>query len=171
VANPTEGPFDPAAPLPQSGDPEILPRGEVTRPSKERMPFGPSGELLNDGPAVPEDFLQAPDIEGLPWTRKRGEEWTDATFRQATFDFLIDFFRTRSWAYQWTVRERSQSERMSAHKLPPDQYYLVIGIVRKSDGQRFETSAEFPRDKRDAVSARVILDLMAATLDTLQAQA
>jgi len=167
--NPTEGPFGEAAKIPEYGDPEILPKGTVTRPSADRMPFGPSGELLPEGPTLPPDFLLAPDIAGFPWVRKRGDEWTDAVFRSVVFDWLIDYFDTRSWARSWDIRERAASDR-GVNKLPDDQHYLRIGV---SDGasQRFETSATFPVAERDAISARVILDRAAATLDVQQAAA
>jgi hypothetical protein len=167
MANPTDGPFDKAAPSPERGDPEILPRGTVTRPSRERPQYGPSGELLPEGPPLPANFLQAPDIENLPWTRKRGNEWTDADFRQIVFDFLIAFMAARSWARSWDITERANAIRMTAFRLPPDQHYLVLGVTDTS-GQRFETSAPFPRTERDTAGATVILNRMATAIDALQ---
>ncbi len=166
MSNPTEGPFLPAGKSPEFGDPEILPKGEITRPSQERMPFGPSGELLPEGPMLPEDFLLAPDIVDFPWMRKRGDEWTDAAFREIVFDWLIDFFNDRSWPRRWDVRERAAGER-STHRLPDDQHYLVIGVA-DADDQRFETSGNFPVSKRGATAARVILDRLATNLDVQQ---
>jgi hypothetical protein len=167
MSNPTEGPFLPAAPTPQRGDADILPRGTIARPTRERMPFTKSGELIPEGPQLPAGFLRAPDIEGLPWKRKRGNEWTDAAFRQIVFDFLIRFFLDRAWPKNWDVTERATADRMTAFRLPDDQHYLVIGITQ-ADGQRFETSAAFPVARRDVASARVILDRMAAALDALR---
>lgn len=168
--NPTIGPFEHAAPLPKYGDPEILPKGTITRPSHERMPFNRAGgELLPNGPRLPADFLLAPDIKNLPWTRKRGDEWTDAAFRQIVFTFISNYIKTRSWALRWDVRERATSARMSTMRLPPEQEYLVLGFTRGSDKKRFETAAPFPPDRRDAVAARAILDRMAEAIDYLEA--
>ena len=169
MSNPTEGPFAPAAHTPEYGDPEILPKGVVVRPSAERMPFGPSGELLPEGPLLPADFLLAPDLVGLPWTRKRGDEWTDPVFRQIVFEWLIDYFDARSWPIGWTVREWASRERM-AHRLPDDEHYLVVNVVRRADRASFEGVAIFPVALRGAVPARVILDRLAADLDALAAR-
>ena len=158
--------------IPKFCDPEILPKGRIVRPSRERLPYDRAGgALLPEGPELPADFLLAPDIENLPWTRKRGDEWTDAEFRQIAFTFLIDFMKTRTWARRWDVRERATAERMTQFRLPTDDQYLVLGITRGSDKVRFETSAPFRKDRRDEVAARVILDRMAAAIDAQEAAA
>jgi hypothetical protein len=167
MSNPTDGPFDKAAPLPQYGDPEILPKGRIVRPSRERLPFGPSGERIE--PDLPSNFLLAPDIEGLAWTRKRGDEWTDADFRAIVMQWLIEYLGARTWPLRWDVTERATSIRMTQFRLPPEQQYLVLGITRQGDGERFETAMPFPPAKRDETGARELLDQMGAVLDAQEA--
>lgn len=122
---------------------------KIIRPSNERMPFDSSGRLKPEGPGpLPEGFLHAPDIEGLAWTRKRGDEWTTPEFRQLVFNWLILFFRERDWAIKWDVTEKATADR-SAVRLHEDKLYLVFGITRKSDDQRFEVSVIFTSHQRE----------------------
>ena len=138
--------------VPQFGDPEILPRGTVRRPSPERMPFTNSGALKpgGPGPLTEERFTEAPDLAKIPqWTRKRGTEWTTAEFRQLVFTFIIGFFDARDWPGRWDITEVAGSVR-SVNRLPEDRLHLVIGITPKDgQGPRVETAIEFPANARE----------------------
>lgn len=129
---------------PQHGDPEILPRGTIVRPSTERMPFKTNGELKPDGPELPADFMRAPDVAALPWVRRRGDEWTDASFRAAVLAWIADFFSTHAWARRWQVLERATGNRMSRRLDVP---VLVIRMI-EADGTTHEVAQEFPTDER-----------------------
>jgi hypothetical protein len=135
--------------IPRYGDPEILPKGIVRRPSAERMTYDHSGNLTGTtGPLTEERFYEAPDLDKLPqWTRTRGNEWTTAEFRQHVFRWFIKFFATRPWAKQWDVKEVASSQR-NAVRLDESQLHLVIGITR-ADKTRFESAATFPLYARE----------------------
>jgi hypothetical protein len=140
---------------------------KITRPSNERMPFDTSGRLKPEGPGpLPEGFLDAPDIEGFPWTRKRGDEWTTPEFRAGVFAWIATFFADRNWPIAWDVTEKATADR-SAVRLQEDKLYLVIGVQRKSDGERFEVSVIFRADQREynAVAMAEVLAHAAASLD------
>jgi hypothetical protein len=160
--------------IPQFGDPEILPRGTVTRPSKQRMPFTTGGILKADGPGPnPDDFLLAPDIEGLPYTRRPEDAWTTPEFRTILFAFIVSFFDARKeWVAAWDVVEKASAERMSVARLPEDQFHLVIGVEDKS-GKRFEVAVAFAPDARennlDAMQA--VLARAAQSIDVQQQSA
>ncbi len=158
--------------IPTSGDPEILPRGRVVRPSHERQTFTTGGlrKPGGPGPLTEERFYEAPDLAELPqWKRARGEEWTDSAFRQVVFDWMIAFFDDRDWPHIWDITEKAGAERSIA-RLADDKVYLRIGIT-PTDGARVETSITFPGVRGDdpvGVTAR--LDLAAQGLDALFAQ-
>jgi hypothetical protein len=130
--------------IPKFGDPEILPKGTLRRPSAERMIYDKTGRLTGTtGPLTEERFYEADDLTVLPqWIRARGNEWTTKAFRQLVFAWLIKFFQTHPWASQWDVKEVASSER-NAVRLSEDQVHLVIGMTRKPDGKRFETAVMF----------------------------
>lgn len=140
---------------------------KIIRPSTERMPFDTSGRLKEAGPGpLPEGFLHAPDIEGLEWTRRRGDEWTTPEFRQLIFDWLIAFFAARTWPIAWDVTEKATADR-TAVRLQEDKLYLVFGITRKADKQRFEVSVIFTSKQREDNPAEVarVLSGAAQALD------
>jgi hypothetical protein len=153
------------AKIPQYGDPELLPKPTVARPSSLRLPYGPSGELLAEGPALPEDYMLAPDVADLPWKRSRGDEWTDATFRAVVLDWLRAFLRDRSAFGRWRVVEKATAVR--SRRLPPEQHYLVVSVTRRSDGAEFESSVQFPPDKRERAEATALLDKVGAAIDAV----
>jgi hypothetical protein len=129
------------------------------RPSAQRMPFTSSGELKPEGPGpLPEGYQFAPDIEGLPWVRKEGDEWTTAEFRRIVFDWLISFFAARDWPIAWEVIEKARAER-SVNRLDEDKLYLVIAILRKDDKKRYEVAVVFRKNQREEnpEAARIIL--------------
>lgn len=91
---------------PGRGDPEVLPKGVIVRPSSERMPFGPSGDLLPNGPALPADFMDSRDVKHLPWIRERGQEWTTSTQRAEVLAFVSSTFVANPPFRYWEVEER-----------------------------------------------------------------
>jgi hypothetical protein len=158
--------------IPQYGDPEILPRGTVRRPSVERQPFTNSGELKPGGPGpLPEErFYEAPDLEKIPqWERTRGNEWTTAEFRRIVFDWIIAFFDARDWPAKWDVKEVASATR-SVNRLDESRLHLVIGITPK-DGERIETAVMFPLEAREDSPQQVlaVLGQAAAALDAVRA--
>jgi len=157
--------------IPKSGDAEILPKGRVVRPSRERMPFDSGGRLKPEGPGpYPEDFLHAADLEDLPWTRDRGQAWTSPEFRTVVMRWLKDFMRSRPSLIRWDITERSAGFK-TATRLPDDQFYLRIGVterIARGRSVRVETAIAFPvRSRSDAAQVRTLLDLVSGTLDTL----
>jgi len=152
------------------GDPQLLPKPLVEAPSSERQPFDNGGVRKPEGPGpLPAGFLQAPDIKKLPWTRARGEEWTDEPFRDIVKGWLIEVLKARPWLTKWDIVERANAPRQSVYRLPDTEHYLVIGVVRKRDKARFEVSARFPAAQRDVINARAILDYVTAALDAIGA--
>jgi hypothetical protein len=157
--------------IPQYGDPEILPKGTVRRPSVERQPFSHGGRLKPDGPGplTEERFYEAPDLVKLPqWERTRGNEWTTVEFRKIVFGWLIQFFDARDWPGKWDVKEVASAVR-SVARLDDDRLHLVIGITPK-EGERFETAVMFPKHAREDSPENVLAVLGQAevTLDALQ---
>jgi hypothetical protein len=113
------------------------------------MPFTNSGERKPEGPGpLPEGFMHAPDIEGLPWTRRHGDEWTTPEFRQLVFDWIIGFFDSRDWPIKWDVTEKATATR-SINRLDESKVYLIIGVTRKSDNERFEVAVAFRENERE----------------------
>ena len=170
--------------IPKFGDAELNPKPTVTRPSRERMPFGPSresakgvsaGVLKPDGPGpFPDDIFSATDIVGLPWTRRRGDEWTDATFRALVLTFLATFFRARASQrlIGWDVTEIANGARMGSTRLSAKDQYLRFGITRRvgRDGTaRVEVAVPFPPSERVTPRTEVQLALAEGTLDVLLA--
>ncbi len=157
--------------IPQFGDKEILPKGRVVRPSVERMPFDSRGRLKPEGPGPLKEvrFYEAADIDDLPWTRKRGDEWTTADFRRIVFAWIVQFFDNRKdWAGKWDVREVAAAQRSG--RLPEKSLHLVIGITaRGEDPVRIETAAMFPPDSREENPdrANIILKQAEQVLDAL----
>jgi hypothetical protein len=123
---------------PQYGDPEINPRPRIMQPSVERFPFSLSGELLVDGPPLPEGFLRAPDIAKLPWRRKRGDEWTDAAFRAEVLAWLVPVLAARGNP-RWQVTEKASKPRSG--RIREDRHYLVVRIGAAEVAQTFPRSA------------------------------
>jgi hypothetical protein len=163
---------------PSPGDPDLLPKPMVVRPSKERQPYGPdreaaggtrAGVIKAAGPGpFPDDLFTATDIVGLPWTRRRGDEWTDATFRALVFDFIRAFFRDRPDGdlAGWDVEEKATGERGSV-RFSADQHYLRFGITKRirDTTARIEVSMNFPPLTRVSPEAETRLAILAVSLD------
>jgi len=153
--------------IPQYGDPEILPKGTVRRPSPERMPFGSAGQLKPGGPGpLPENFTEQADIDGLPWRRFRGDEWTTPELRALVFSWLVTFFDARSWATAWEVIEKASADRHG--RLRENQWHLVFRVTR-SDNKAFEVAVVFPPDARADAPDRVA-KVLAQAAQALDAQ-
>lgn len=151
------------------GDPDILPKPTIVRPSFERQPFGgrerggaQGGELHPDGLGpFPDDLFTATDLARLPWTRKRGNEWTTAPFRAAVLAWLAAFFRARPEAglIGWDVEEAARGNRQ-ATRMPPARHYLRIGITQRVRGApvRVEVGVDFDFPHRVPEVARLRLE-------------
>ena len=142
----------------------------IVRPSNQRMPFTSSGERKPEPGPLPEGFMDAPDIENLPWTRKHGDEWTTPEFRALVFDWIIGFFESRDWPINWDVTEKATAPK-SVNRLPEDRLYLVLGITRKADNERFEVAVTFNvREREDNPQAvTTVLDRAGEAIDALHA--
>ena len=144
------------------------PREKVTRGSSERNAFGPSGIANPEGTGPLKDgFLDATDIKGLPWVRKRGEEWTTTEFRGYVKEWLDPWLKAKG-IRTWQITERANAARMSNFRLPEDQYYLIIAVTKKlPKGRelRAETAIAFSRVDRDRENTRKRLDLAAQALE------
>lgn len=155
--------------IPKFGDADLLPKGEITRPSKEQMPFTDSGVLKPEGPG-PYPPLEAPDIASLPWRRTRGNEWTTESFRALVLDFIKRFFRDRpdQQLIGWDIDERANGERMGDRRLPPDQHFLLIGVTQRTgrgQSRRVEVAVAFPIYARQSPEADARLAQAATALD------
>lgn len=158
---------------PDRGDPEVLPKAPLRRPSFERQAFGgrerggaQGGELHPDGPGpFPEDFLETEDVEKLPWTRARGDEWTTAEFRGAVLAWLRAFFRAHpdSALIGWDITEGARGKFKSG-RMAPRFHYLRIGVVQLVNGERVrhEVGIDFDFAHRTPGFARVRLERDAA---------
>ena len=168
--------------IPISGDPELLPKPTVRRPSRERMPFGPSREAAGDvsagvlkpvGPGpFPDDMFSATDIERLPWTRQRGNEWTTATLRALVLTFMARYFRARHHKrlIGWRIAEVANGARMGSTRLLAKDQYLRFTIVQRigEDGTReVETAIPFAPADRASPRVEALLALVEQTLDVL----
>lgn len=134
---------------PDPGDADLLPKPTVYRPS-----------------VVDPELLASPDLGVLPWTRRRGDEWTDATFRALVLGWLRGFFRDRrdQGLAGWDITEKASAER-SVNRLPPAQQYLRVGITKRvrEEDHRVEVAIPFPPEDRADPSAR--LAHLAASID------
>lgn len=148
---------------PAHGDPQLLPKGTVVRPSADRMPFGPSGELLPAGPKLPAGFMRAPDIAKFNWTRKRGNEWTDATLRTEILTYIAGFFATHSWARSWAVAERT-SEKSRGGPYPNP---VLVFTITDDDGASHEVAQEFPEGDREGSALAARLTQVTLSLEAL----
>lgn len=149
---------------PDHGDPEVLPKGTILRPSAERMPFSRSGELLPEGAELPVDFSLAPDIKKFPWTRNRGQEWTDAAFRAEILSYISTFFAGHSWARRWAIVERKSGANLSITKYPDP--VLVFRFI-EGDGTEHEVAQAFPRAERTGAALATRLAQVTASFEAL----
>ena len=137
--------------VPQYGDPELLPKGSVTRPT-----------------VVDDALFEAADIESLPWKRARGDEWTLPDFRKIVFRFIVGYFDARDWPAAWDITEKASAVRSG--RLPAEQFHLVLGVSRKRDKHRYETAVAFPPAVvADPARVLVVLNQAAVALDALHA--
>ena len=151
--------------FPDSGDPELLPKPLVERPSSQRNPFDAAGRLRPGGPRFPE-LRTAPDIKGLPWTRLPNDNWTSPLHREKTLAFIQRFFRVNAGVFvTWQVLERLRPERSLL--LRP---YLRFTMIRKVDRFEVQTTVAFSDDERNdiarfesqlALAERCLLDVHA----------
>lgn len=165
---------------PSPSDADLLPKPTVRRPSKERQVFGPNreapggtlaGDLKAAGPGpFPDGFLSADDVEALPWTRRRGDEWTTPEFRQIVLDFVGQFFRDREGQglVGWDITERARAGQGSV-RLAAKDHYLRVGISRQigDEVSRVEAAIAFPPEVRQSPEAEAQLAILAVTLDAL----
>jgi hypothetical protein len=107
-------------------DADLLPKPKVEQPDARRLPFGPSGVLLPDGPEFPA-VRAAPDIVGLPWRRDPGEEWTTPAQRLQVRQMIKLLFAANRGRYvAWYLRERDHLQVLSATRLQAPLLALSI---------------------------------------------
>lgn len=162
-----DGPNIPRGPVvPQVGDRKAT--LTVVAPSSERQPFDNAGVLKPDGPGpLPAGFLSAPDIKKLPWSRRRGEEWTTPAFRAQVMLWLKRLLKEWAHISRWVIEEHASQRRMGTLRLSESQQYLVLRLSRRRDRKSFEVSAPFPY--RDAAGVEFVLDLLRTGLAALGA--
>lgn len=145
--------------IPKFGDPELLPKPKLERPSRRRMPFDASGRLKPEGPEFTEPPGVQPDIDGLPWKRLSFDSWTSEPQRAIIKNFIRQLLANNFPTFiAWEVIERNSSPRLGT--LRPLNPFLIVRLTRKSDGQIFESSIDFPKNIRDDLvqfEARVAL--------------
>ncbi len=134
--------------FPQFGDPELLPKGRVTRPSRRRMPFDASGRLIPEGPEFTEPPGVQPDIKGLPWSRVGFDSWTSEAQRTIVKDFIRKLMADNFPTYNgWEVIEKNSNLRTSA--LRSKNPFLIIKLRQISDGAFVEVAIDFVKTDRD----------------------
>lgn len=130
--------------FPESGDPQLLPKPLIERPSAQRMPFDAAGRLIPGGPRFPESRL-APDIKDFPWRRLPNDNWTSPAHRELTLEFIKKFFADNAGVFvTWRVVETLRPERSLL--LRPN---LLFTMIRREDRFEVETSAAFTDDERN----------------------
>lgn len=119
------GPSLPAVEIP---DGDNQPRGEIREPSYESLA------------GLPEGFIDAADVYGLPWRRQRHEEWTDAPTRWAVIGWIVERIRVDPKAVTWRVVElasaggMARDPRLVITLIDADGGELEVGlIVREED--------------------------------------
>lgn len=106
----------------------------------------------------------APDIEGLPWTRREGDRWTTPEFRQAVLVFIRRWLQSRVpplLPATWSIEERRGTDRA---RLLEDAAYLRWRV--SSGGRSGEVSMPFPRTDRSGAPLQARLALWAQSMDT-----
>ena len=131
--------------FPKYGDPELLPKGKVTRPSSRRMPFDRSGNLLPNGPEIKEPPGPRPDTEGLPWVRVGYHSWTVTEERVATLSYLRTFIATYlPSGATWSVTEKSTAPLSSLLLARP----VLIFKITPTGGSKVELTLDFSKSDR-----------------------
>jgi len=144
----------------------------VMAPSSARMPFDASGRLKAGGPGpYPEDFLEAVDLRGLPWTRHPRDAWSSPALRAQVFRWVREFMKARKTLTRWDIAERATVPGSS--RMAPDDQFLRFGFtkrVNKSTVRRVEVSSPFPvLDRADPARVQAILARVGVALDQLLA--
>jgi hypothetical protein len=135
--------------IPQHGDPELLPKPLITRPSARRMPFDQRGVLLPKGPEFDVDRA-APDIEGLPYERFANDEWTSPEQRAEILAFIQKFFKDNEPTFvTWLVKERDRYERVSTPRLRNP--FIHLFVTRQEDRRVIDVSVDFPPTYRETI--------------------
>jgi len=166
--------------VPTWGDPELLPKPTLTRPSAERNPFSPNGTLIPEGPdprmSLPEDFLGAADLVDFPqWARESYDAWSTETFRDTVKTWLISVFLARSDLIAWDITEKATGRHTGPVRLRPEDRYLRIGLTKRltaGGSGRAEIALTFPQSLLDdPVTVRTVLDNNALPTLTTQLDA
>ena len=153
--------------IPTWGDPELLPKPDLVRPSAERNPYSPNGTLLPEGPdprmSLPADFLGADDLADFPqWTRERYDAWSTLTFRATTMTWLRYVFRVYPGLIGWGISEKATARNSGPMRLRPEHRFLRITLTKRLRAGRSgeaQVSLSFPQGLLDdAVVVRTILD-------------
>lgn len=123
--------------IPKFGDPQLLPKPDLVRPSRERSPWDSGGNLKSGGAGpYPEGFLDAPDLRPLGdphnphsrYVRRRGDEWSTSTIRAQVLSWVATFARDRAWVAGWQVVERWAPQR--SQEL--GTRHLVVRVSRRT---------------------------------------
>ena len=147
--------------VPKHGDPEILPRPTIVRPTSSRMPYTTSGKFKPEGPEfdVP---ISAPDIRGLPYIRSPRDRWTTESQRKVILTWLKDFFRRNSGVVRWEAHEGRTGTFSSLFTAPR----LRVVVFERTTLNPVESSRSFSSsDLKDAASLRAALDVLSISLE------
>lgn len=145
--------------IPKFGDPELLPKPKLKRPSRRQQLYDASGRLKPNGPEFTEPPGVQPDIEGLPWKRVGLNSWTSEAQRTVVKRFLISFLAVNKASFSgvWEVIERNTGLRTTAVRLANP--ILLIKVAR-NDGEFVEVALDFLKHERDDIEqfeAKVLL--------------
>ena len=148
--------MSPSKKIPEYGDPEILPKGRIERPTRTRMPFDGSGVRLPNGPPIQAERATPDLVPSMDYVRNwPADAWSDITSRAVILAWMADLFKAHGELRRWRIEERL-SGRSSMAKMDP---YIKVAIW-KADGSMVEVSASFSiAVTNDPTALRAKLDL------------
>lgn len=141
----------------------VYDRGGINQGSR----YDQRGALVPTGPKWPLE-LKAPDIEGLPWRRARGDEWTTERERTEIKAWLVRMLKDHPEWERWELDEKFTSPRSPQRTGDPYLIVRVYAYARDGVLSRLvaETSASFTREEVDSlVSFRSRLALVRSALE------
>lgn len=142
------------------GDAAWYPAATRVEPHADgRLPFDRNGELRASGPQLPDGYLEADDVEGIPWIRDLGQAWTTPELRTAVKAWLAGVLAARPSIRSWRVEEMRRGMRTPAW--PEDQWglRLVLDVG--------EVAFALPRHAREGAALAAILERVEASIDAL----
>lgn len=136
---------------PEPSDKDLLPKPIIRRP-----------ETVVD--------IKAENIEGLPWVRERGQEWTAPDFRERILLFVRDYLKGRraDGLVGWRIVEKSAVRRAMVQRNKTLIFFLRRERPDGCGGRETveaEVAAAFPPELREGSPLDAHLVNIAAAFD------